>query len=133
MAAVATGAAAGLFGNGPLSARQASERDLTVHYPRFSRAQAPLVLAVEWLPQQQDAELWIERAYLERFQIDEILPSPTAVSVDEDRVYYTFRAREPAARVGARFRLKPEHGGMISGRIGSDRELAIEVRQFVFP
>jgi hypothetical protein len=127
-------AGAGLFGNGPLSGRQAAAGDaLVVHYPRFSRAHAPLELSVEWLPRQQDAELWIARSYLDNFEIEEILPPPAAVTIAASRIYYTFGAREPAARIGARFRLKPKHGGRISGRIGSDDDLEVELRQFVFP
>jgi hypothetical protein len=134
MAAISIAAAAGLFGNGPLSGRAESARDaFTVHYPRFARAHAPLELTVEWLPGQQDAELWIARSYLDDFEIEEILPPPSAVSVDASRVHYTFLAREPGARIGTRFRLKPEHGGRLSGRIGASEELEVEVRQFVFP
>jgi len=134
MAAISIAAGAGLFGNGPLSGRQATARDeLIVHYPRFLRAHAPLELSVEWLPRQQDADLWIARSYLDTFEIEEILPPPAAVTIGASRIYYTFRAREPAARIGARFRLRPKHGGRISGRIGSADELEVEVRQFVFP
>jgi hypothetical protein len=134
MAALSIAAAAGLFGDGPLSGREASARDaLDVQYPRFARAHAPLELTVEWLPGTQDAELWIERSYLDNFEVEEILPTPAAVSVDASRVHYTFHARDPAARIGARFRLKAEHGGRLNGRIGASEELAVEVRHFVFP
>jgi hypothetical protein len=134
MAAIVVAAGAGLFGDGWLSGRRASAGDgLTVQYPRFSRAHAPLALTVEWLPQQQDAELWISRSYLDAFEVEEILPPPADVIVGTSRIYYTFRAREPAARIGVRFRLKPDHGGGINGRIGSAEELGVEVRQFVFP
>jgi hypothetical protein len=134
MAATTVAAVAGVFGDGPLSGRESAVGGaLTVRYPRFSRAHAPLELAIEWLPRQQDAEIWIARSYLDDFAVEEILPPPAAVTVGASRVYYTFRAREPAAPIGARFRLKPKHGGWIDGRIGSPEELEVEVRQFVFP
>jgi hypothetical protein len=134
MAAASIAAAVGLFGNGPWSGGQATARDaLIVHYPRFSRAHAPLELSVEWLPRQQDAELWIARSYLDNFDVEEILPTPAGVTIGASRIYYTFRVREPVARIRARFGLRPKHGGRISGRMGSDDELEVEVRQFVFP
>jgi hypothetical protein len=134
MAAIVLGAASGFFGNGRLSGRAATAGEaLTVHYPRFARAHAPLALTVEWLAQQHDAELWISRSYLDGFEVEEILPPPAAVTVGPSRVYYTFRAQEPAARIAVRFRLKPEHGGRIDGRIGFHEQLEVELRQFVFP
>ena len=134
MAAIVIAAGAGLFGNGRFSNREVTAGEaLTVRYPRFTRAHAPLELTVEWLARQQDAELWIARSYLDGFEVEEILPPPAAVSVGSSRVYYTFRSRDPAARIGVRFRLRPKHGGSIDGRIGSSAELDVEVRQFVFP
>jgi hypothetical protein len=134
MAAMAVAAGAGLFGNGPLSGRQTSAGDrLAVQYSRFARAHAPLDLTVEWSPGREDAELWVDRSYLDSFAVEEIVPPPVAVSIDASNIHYTFRVRDPTAHVRARFRLKPEHGGRISGRIGSNEELEVEVRHFVFP
>jgi hypothetical protein len=134
MAAISIAAGAGLFGNGPLSGREAHAGDgLAVQYPRFARAHAPLELTVEWLPRERLAELWIARSYLDSFEVEEILPPPSTVSVDATRVHYTFLARDPAMRIGARFRLKPEHAGQLTGFIGASEELEVEVRHFVFP
>lgn len=134
MAATMIATAAGLFGNGLLSRSEATAGEaLTLRYPRFCRAQAPHDLVIEWLPRREEATLWFSRSYLDDFEIQEIRPTPAAVIADAERIYYTFRAREPRARVGVRFTLKPEHGGSFRGRIGSDDELNVEVRQFVFP
>ena len=106
MAATTIAAGAGLFGNGPLSGRASAVGEaLTVHYPRFARAHAPLELTVEWLPRQQDAEIWIARSYLDGFAVEEILPPPAAVTVGSSRIYYTFRAREPAVPIGGKLHL----------------------------
>ena len=134
MAGVLLGAGAGLFGGGLLSGGEATAGDeLTVTYPRFARAHAPFDLAVEWLPRQLEASLWVSRAFLDDFEIAEIRPTPSAVTAGHDRIFYTFRTSKPNERVGVTFRLKPEHGGAFRGRIGSGDDLAVEVRQLAFP
>jgi hypothetical protein len=91
MALAAMAAMLGVFGGG--WAARAEVRvggALTVEYSRFARALSPDELTVNWRPRGEQSELWIERAYLEQFQVDEIQPTPAAVGVDRDRIYYTF-------------------------------------------
>jgi hypothetical protein len=134
MAAVLIAAAAGLFGNGWLSEREVSAGGaLTAKYPRFGRAHAPLELAVEWLPRQEAAALWISRSYLDGFEITEIRPPPSGVTVDAGRMRYTFRTARPHAPVRVAFMLKPKRGGSFIGRVGLEDELDVEIRHFVFP
>jgi hypothetical protein len=113
MAALCAGA--GLGGRLLSDAEATAGDELTVKYPRFARAHAPIDLAVDWLPRQQEASLWISRAFLDGFEIAEIRPAPSTVTIGHDRIHYTFRTSEPSARVGVTFRLKPEHGGAFSG------------------
>lgn|SRR6185503_3805620 len=134
MAAVLIAAAAGLFGNGWLSGREVDAGGvLTAKYPSFCRAHAPLELAVEWLPRQEQAALWISRSYLDGFEIAEIRPTPSGVTVDADRMHYTFRTAKPHTPVSVTFMLKPKRGGSFIGRVGLEDELDVEIRQFVFP
>jgi hypothetical protein len=134
MAAVLIAALAGLFGNGWLSEREVSAGGaLTAKYPRFCRAHAPLELAVEWLPRQEPAALWISRSYLDGFEIAEIRPTPSGVTVDAGRIHYTFHTARPHAPVSVTFTLKPKRGGSFVGRVGLQDELDVEVRHFVFP
>jgi len=75
MAATMLAAVVGLFGGGWLSSAETSGTDAaTVRYPRFGRAHAPLELEVEWAAGPRDAVLWIERAYLDGFAIEEVRP-----------------------------------------------------------
>lgn len=127
-------AVAGLFGGGGLSDGEARAGDrLSVTYPRFLRAHSPFELAVDWLPRQQGASLWISRAFLDDFEVAEIQPMPSAVTASGDRIYYMFAVSEPSGRVGVTFRLKSERGGELRGRIGSGDDLDVEIRQFAFP
>ncbi len=134
MAAVAAAAAAGIFGGGWLSdVEVAAGETLAARYPRFARANAPLELAVEWTPQQGDATLWLSRAYLDQFAIEEVRPTPSATTIDRERIYYTFQTHRSQDRVQVVFRLRPDHGGRLSGSLGIEAAAAVELRQLIFP
>jgi hypothetical protein len=134
MAVALVAAGAGLFGGGLLSETAVTAGDeLTVEYPRFGRAHAPLELVIDWRPRQAESSLWVSREYLDDFEIAEIRPAPSAVAADQDRIAYTFRTGKPDARVGVTFMLEAKYAGMLEGRIGTAGELEVEIRQFVFP
>jgi uncharacterized protein YhdP len=133
MLAVTIAAAFGVFGNGWYSTSEVRTSAWTARYPRFARAHAPLELVLEWTPERSESELWIARDYLDLFEIEEVLPAPAATEVDSRRVYYTFRSRQPQARIAVHFRLKPEHAGRFDGEVGFTDGSEIAVRQIVFP
>ena len=135
MAAIVAAAFGGVFGGpGWLSESEAAVGDeLLVRYPRFSRASSPIELTVEWASRADEPALWIARSYLDQFEIEEIRPSPSAVTLDGDRIRYAFRAGDSVRRAAVTFRLKAERGGAHRGRIGVDEGLAVELRQLVFP
>lgn len=131
MAAIIAGAAIGLFGNGWLSSlAETRGGQAAVHYPRFARAHTPFVMAIDW---QGEAVLSIDRAYLARFAITEIRPTPVAETVDADRIHYTFERRNSGTRMSAELELRARRGGRVDGtfRAGTEPELA--VRQLIFP
>lgn len=133
MAVVVAGAVAGVFGRGWLSETQAAAGEaLTVRYSRLSRAHMPDELAVDWLPRDGEAVLWVARSYLDEFEVREIRPPPSAVAGSPDRIYYTFRAREPTARMNVRFTLQASRGGTLRGRLGTN-DVEVAIRQLMFP
>jgi hypothetical protein len=132
MALIAICGALGFFGGGWLSRAEARAGDgLAIEYMRYARVGAPLEMVVDWVPQQQPT-LWVARPYLDAFAVEEIRPTPAAVTAAADRIYYEFRALEPQRRVHVTFTLEPKKSGAVRGRIGAG-ELDVEVRQFVFP
>lgn len=134
MAVVACGAALGLFGGGLLSrAEAAAGADLSVRYMRFSRAHTPHELVVEWVPRGASSTFWLERPYLEGFAVTHVLPPPESAQIGTERVYYTFRVREPGAPMQVRFTVEPARAGRIGGRIGIDDGRDVAIRQFIFP
>ena len=126
-------AALGVFGDGWLSSVEARAGALTVRYPRFARAHAPLDIVLEWTPERVETDLRIARSYLDGFEIVAALPAFTGTAVDSRRVYYTFRVRAPQSRLSVRLTLKPERAGRFSGAFGFDDGPEVVIRQFVFP
>jgi hypothetical protein len=133
MAVVTAGAAAGAFGRGWLSETQAAAgEELTVRYSRLSRAHMPDELAVDWLPRDGEAVLWIARSYLDEFEVREIRPPPSAVVGSPERIYYTFGALDATARMNVRFTLQASQGGTLRGRLGTN-DVEVAIRQLMFP
>jgi hypothetical protein len=135
MAIVVAGATAGLFGNGSLSSAEVNAGEtLAARYARFGRAGSPLELSVEWTPQPGgEAALWIARAYLDQFAVEEVRPVPASTAFDRERIYYTFRAIRADDRIHVAFRLRPEHSGRMVGTLGVEAGAAVELNQLIFP
>lgn len=139
MAATMLAAVVGVFGDGWLSvAETRGPGGAAVRYPRFGRAHSPLVLKVEWtvgprVAAVPDPVLWIDRAYLDDFAIEEVRPPPVAVTLDSERIQYSFRVSEPNVRAAVEFTLRANHGGIFSGSLGFGEEPGLTVRQYVFP
>lgn len=133
MAAFVAAAVAGVFGGGWLSSVRTTREGLTVEYPRFARAQSPLKLTVEWQASQPETVLWIARSYVDRFDVEEVRPTPAAVAIGADRMYYTFRTRDAGTRAAASFSLKARRAGVLRGSLGVERGPELETRQWVFP
>jgi hypothetical protein len=133
MAAVGLGAAFGIFGGGWLSTVEAAGEGAVSRYPRFGRAHSPLELEVEWVAQQTDTVLSVDRAYLDNFALEEVRPAPLAVTLDSERIHYWFRVSEPDARVVVGLTLRARHGGRFAGSFDVEREPGVGVRHYILP
>jgi len=130
MALLIAGGILGLFGSGPLSRARAgaSGQPPVLEYSRFARFQASTILRV-----QVQQGFWIAAEYLERMQIESITPEPATTEAATDRVSYTFSRLEPSQPITVTFRIKPQHIGVLRGRIGSSESQTIRFSQFVYP
>jgi hypothetical protein len=134
MGVVVLAAVAGAFGGGWLSFQAATGGDsLVARYPRLGRAHSPLELHVTWPASQSEATLWIERAYLDDFAIEEVRPPPSSVTLHPQRIYYSFRVSNAGERVAIELRVRAKRGGRFVGSIGFEDEAAVAIRQFMFP
>ncbi|MCI0548840.1 MAG: hypothetical protein L0027_16345 [Candidatus Rokubacteria bacterium] len=131
----------GLFGSGPLSrASIGSETGgpLRLEYARFVRVDAPSVLRVRIAAvgpgrERGTASLWLNREYLERMRVEEVLPPPVAVEARGPEMHYTFAASGEPAPLSVTFRLRPTAAGLLRADIGLPRGPVVPFTQIVFP
>jgi hypothetical protein len=138
MGFVIVAALLGLFGSGPLSkaTSQSGGAALTVDYHRFDRFQSPstieVLLGAEAI-QGDEAQIWIESSYLDRVQIEDILPEPDSVEAGSDRYVFTFAITGDSASANVTFHIRSEEPGFHSAEIGIVDGSSIRLRQLIYP
>jgi hypothetical protein len=138
MALILLAALAGLLGSGPLSSTTAGEKDspMWVEYNRFERYQNPTMLRIHLMPEAAlngKTRLWLNREYVESFDLDYIAPEPESAEALSDRFIYTFnlpRADQPTA---VTFNFKSNSYGVVPVRLGLDGGHELYFSQFFFP
>lgn len=136
MALLVVAALAGMLGRGgPLARTHATSPDgsLRIEYDRFAHYEAPtrLRVSIAWpAPRGGEVRLWIERAYLAKARVQQVMPEPESVKLAGDRVIYVFAA---GARGDVSFELKPDTFGALAGTAGLEGGGEVRFRHFVYP
>jgi hypothetical protein len=127
-----------LGGAGPLvyDVAGTNANGLTVDYPRFLRNRAPidLVLHVEAASTTSGRiSIDIERAYIERFDIQFINPEPAEVQAGARSMTYAFDLADQGQATSITFSMQPERFGYVVGHIGLDEKPEVEFWQVIYP
>jgi hypothetical protein len=125
----------GVFGGGPLSSTAAATQDdsLRVEYERFLRLGARALLHVEVTAASGgEVRLWLDRAYLDGFRINEVRPAPLRTEATPERFVFVFRAGREQGPIQILFLLEAERIGRRAGRLGVGNE-AITISHFIYP
>lgn len=133
---IVIGATLGLFGHGPLADGQARAEGLTLEYERFARHGAASSLRAEIQPQALRGDtltLWMTRNYLERAELESILPEPERVVTRGDLVVFTFMIAERSRPTRITFNLRPDEYWSARARAGIDGGGSVVFRQFIYP
>lgn len=118
----------GLFGEGPLSAKKAKAGNIEVDYQRFCRYEHHVELklssaggniTVASLPQ----------AYVEKFKIDKIIPTPSGEAASPGYVNYFFNGTQNDK---VRFYMVPSKKGSAGGMIKIN-DHTVSIQQFIYP
>lgn len=138
MALVALAALGGLLGTGPLSRTTVGERSgpLQVEFHRFERYRKPTSLRVTVAGEAitgSEARLWLDRSYLEAFQVQRVTPQPSRVEAAANRLIYVFDVAQPGQPVTVVFDVQAETFGSRQGAIGLDTGSPLTFRQLVYP
>jgi hypothetical protein len=123
-------AAAGLYGDGPLSKKRESETFATVEYQRFNRFQSRMELKVELNSpgKPDDLTVTFPANYLKHFQVDSILPEPEKTIVNGDQLQYVFNG---TGNITITFYLIPQSVGGINGSIEINNN-RLDFNHFIF-
>ena len=117
IALVVAATAAGLLGNGPLSAASVTSGNGVVRFDRIARAQSPL----EWRVRGAAAangtlRVTVDTTLLRHIKIESIVPVPVRIDSGPDRLAYVFHA-PPGTEVDVTFRLKAVTAGRLAGGV----------------
>jgi hypothetical protein len=129
----------GLFGGwGPLVPAVSGDQNgvVQVEYDRFVQYLAPLQFRIRVTPPADGGDtvrLWLDRAYLDQFTIQAIVPTPEGEEVGTDRVVYEFKLADAGQPFVVTFDVRHTHAGLVNGRAGLEDGPTITFWQLVFP
>ena len=138
MGLVALTALLGLFGSGPLSSATAGDAGspLRVEYERFARHAAPSLLRIHpsaGVVRDGQTRIQINRAWLDRVQVQQITPQPERVETAGEWVIYAFNATDPNHPGPIAYHVTMRRFGLILGRVGTDTGYEVSFHQYVYP
>jgi hypothetical protein len=137
IALVLLAAIAGLLGPGLLSEATAGSTGtaLWAEYNRFERYQAPAQLRLHARPAgaSDTLQVWLDRAYLESFEIERVDPPPRAVAVGPDRLIYEFALAPGSGPVSVTFHVQAIDYWRVPVRLGVVGGPELAFTQLVYP
>jgi hypothetical protein len=138
MVAVVVAAALGLLGSGWLSSATVRSDGLALDFQRISRYQSSETLELRLDPtltRAPEVRVWLDRAYLERVQLERVVPTPVRAESAPGRVIFVVAVAEPGHPMTLTFDLQPGHVGMLRGRAGIEGAApgGVAFRQLVLP
>lgn len=139
MVLITLAALAGVFGGGPLAYASVgtTASGLNVQYEKFTRLRAESELAARISPDAAGADstvrLWIDRLWLDGFEVKSITPEPEKTELISDQVVYTFRLTPGSAPGQVRLSLEGRTLGISQGRVGLDGGPTYKFTQVIYP
>ncbi len=138
--ALVVAAILGLLGPGLLStgAKATNENaNLSIEeHERFVRYMSPTELRMQLDPgaaTEGEARVWLDRKYMEGFQVQHVTPQPESVEAGPDAYTYVFAVEELDQPTAVTFNLQPQKIGVLQGQAGLEGEEPVSFTQFVYP
>jgi len=139
MGMVILAALAGLMGAGPLSRATAGgpDDDLRLMYLRFDHRHAPTEVRMEIAGdaiREGEVRVWVDQAFLDRIQLEQVIPEPEEVLAEPDRKVYVFRAgSNPNQPLAVTFQLQQDAFGVHTNRVGLVDGPELTFWQVIYP
>lgn len=131
-------ALAGLLGPGPLSKAIAEVRggDLSVHYERFVRYQAPCRLRIRIGPNavtDGKVRLWVSRQFVDQIEIQRLDPEPAVTELHPRGLLYVIAAGQLREQATVTFHYQPDQYGKLPVSVGLENGAQLALTQWVYP
>jgi hypothetical protein len=128
----------GLLGQGPLSGGHAGDptSGLELDWQRIDRNRAPTQLTLTLAPtliQGSAVRIAFDEAYLDRIEIEEIVPEPQSVETAADAVTYEFEATDSSQPVEVKVDYQYERPGLARGEVRVEGGPSLRFDSFVWP
>ena len=138
MALVLVLALAGVFGRGPLAHATLESPDghLRVEYDRLAAVAGEADLRIHVAPAAAPdglVRVWLDRAWVEGVNVEDIQPTPQRVIVAGDRMYYEFPVGSTRAASVVRFEFRPDAMLRRELRVGLTDGPTLAATQFIYP
>jgi hypothetical protein len=123
--------AAGLFGNGPLSAVTTTSGGLTIRYERFARQSFRTSLQIEAAaPSPGPAAIRLSRHFIDRVDVVEMRPPGALTQLDREFAIFEVPSSSGAAFLEVQY--EPKHYGVLESQVRLDGQSMGHLRQVVF-
>lgn len=131
-------ALAGLFGSGPMERATVVDASgqLQVEYPRFARRLSEWQIVLEVGPKlarSGQIEVWLDRSVTERFKSNGVLPEPSEMAIQGDRVVARFRWEDGARPSRLVWLVQPREAGRGTTRLGIVGGPEVAMEYFIYP
>ena len=138
MVLIVAAALAGVFGGGPVSDARAGDANLlTINYQRFVRLESPekITFNVGRAAARggSSVDVWIDRAWLSKHDVNSIVPEPSETRVTQDRVIYHFDVDSTGVPSRIEFDLETKAMGLLKGRAGIAGGNPVTFNQLAYP
>jgi hypothetical protein len=138
MLLIVAAALLGLFGGGPVSNAHAGDANLlSIDYERFVRLESPekITLNIGGAAARggSSIDLWIDRGWLAKHDVNSIVPEPSETRVTPDKVIYRFDVDSTGVPTRIEFDLETKAMGVLKGRAGIAGGNPVTFNQLAYP
>lgn len=125
-------AAAGVFGSGPVSRKEAKTADgtVSVSYSRTLRQQSPNLIRIRFHRPDQEHVFGLSNSLLEAWTIQSITPAPDTATSQSGQTVFRFHGRGPGV---IDIDYTPQTVGSVEGAIYFPPQGSLPIKQFTFP
>ena len=123
----------GLVGKGILSEQKASTDSAVITYQLFGRNLSPTQIHIQLDEDSRPLTIEMSKSLFNKYQIEQIVPEPTNVTVRENTYMYTFDSQSLGRNTVLSFYIQPQELGMYSGTIKVGNDKKVSINQFIYP